>query len=256
MKRRASSSTTNNPPQKRARFSKTSVAASPVATTSYVNKAVKKAKYSSQMVTAIDFDTTISGSTQQYTLTQRLVDAAVANSLALFKQGTQEYNNDGSIVYKLQIKIDAIKWQLRYALGDSEATDAVQQSAREIFWRTDQEFEEVEDPANLQRPVDDLDGSLKYHLLYGGPRGLYSDRFHYMMSQATDSDTTCPGQVVSKGYKTINYTDCLTCPSTATDRTAVRSEKGQLALDIESDDPAGANGKIYGYVELHWRFIK
>lgn len=228
---------------------------SSVASKGYVNKKVKSAKWSKQMVAVTDFDTaTAPGSL--YPLTKIIVNAALANEKSIFCQGSQELSNDGDITWNLRIKIDAIKWQLRYALGETEATDANTQTIREIFFRTDQQYQVVDNPSNIFRPEDDLDGAIKYTDLYGGVKGLYSDRMYYLMSLASDSDTTSGGQAISKGFQRLNYVDTLECPNAATDSTGVRSEKGQLALCIDCDNPTGTNANAYGYVEVHWRFLK
>jgi len=225
------------------------------ATKKWVNKQVNKAKWSKQMVSVTDFDEPV-GSVNKYTLTRSIVEQLLASDNALFNQGTQEIDSEGNVIASLKIKIDAIKWQLRYALGENETTDAVSQNIREIFCRVDDQFQVAVDPGNLPNVVEDQDGSVRYHELYGNVMGLYSDRFMYLESQAADSDTTAGGQKMSKGYQRLRYVDTLSHSIDSFVESGVSSEKGQLALEVFADDPSGVNAKIYGFVEIHWRFLK
>lgn len=222
-------------------------------TKSIVKKEIQKAKWSRQQICSYDLaGETISNS--GYLLTTEIVDEMLANNKYIFLNGTQVRTTDGGLTLQCKIKIDYIRWQLRYALGETETVDAVSQNVRELLFRVDDQYEEVK-TNGVSFICDDHDGSIKYPSVYGGKLGLYSDRFHYVISQATDGDTTAGGQVMSRGTKNIKYVDTFTVPSDG-DIDDVKSEKGQLVLTIQSDDPSGTNGKVYGYVEIGWRYLE
>jgi len=154
----------------------------------------------------------------------------------------------------MKIRINYIKWQLRFALGETESTDAVSQNVRLLIYRSDDQYEDL--IANsITPPTDDHDGNVDYSKLYGQQRGLYLDDVFYLMSQAADSDTTVGGQYISKGFKRMKYDDTYQINSAQTSSTDFVSEKGQLCMTVMSDDPTGTNGKIYGYFELGFQYL-
>jgi len=218
---------------------------------SYVNKAVKKDRYSKQQVTTIDFDNIGLGGQLIFNLMIKPVGEMIENDL--FDNGITEVDTDDVNQQTLDIKLDYVKWQLRYSLGESETASAVSQTVREIFFRTAKTFDEVANPANIPSVADDLDGNVKYHTLYGRMTGLINDKMMYLHSQSADSDTTAAGQVISKGYRKLKIVDTLTFKEGG-DYTNVDGERGVLCLEMLADDPSGTNGAAFGYVEIGWRY--
>lgn len=229
-----------------------------LATKAYVDKKLKTASYSKQVITTVDLDRTTTVTTG-IMLTSNIVGHILQNNCAIFQNGTISVNTDGTTSWKLHIKIDYVKWQIRYALGENETTSAVSQNVREIFFRDDNQYEEINSAGAPAPVVDDLDGNVKYDLLYGNKQGLYSDRFHYLRSNAADSDTTVGGQKMSKGFCKLNYVDTYNAIKPGQSlplNSDVTSEKGQLCLGVYCDDPTGENAQAYGFVEIGWRYMQ
>jgi len=223
-------------------------------TKKYVDKKIAKSEWSKQIYTTIDFDVTGLGTDNKYLLTALLCQQLINNNYALMSGGSVAYNTDGTVDYSVDIKIDYVKWQLRYALGENEETSAVSQTVREIFFRTDQQIDEViSSVANITSLCDDLDGNIKYAHAYGNKKGIFSDKMFYLASQAADSDTTVGGQYISKGFKTLKYSDSYSIKEGQAVAN-MTSEKGQLSLELFADNPSGENCNVYGYVEIGWRY--
>lgn len=222
---------------------------------SLIQQEVKKAEWSKRQVTVIDFDETTGGQSK-YALTVDLVDQLLANDGRIFSRGSQYEDDNGSIRTDLHIRIDAIKWQFRFALGENETTSAVSQTIRFLIWRTDQEFQDITNPANIRDIVSDQDGSVRYTFCYGNSLGVYADHIMYLKSQAADTDTTVGGQRIMKGYKNIKYTDTYGHLGGTYTIGNVQSEKGQLVLSVVADDPDGVNAQMFGFMEIIWRYLE
>lgn len=222
-------------------------------TIKYLDKKIAKSMWSKQQYSVRDFDIIQIGTDEKYNLSSDIVSALLEDDMSIFKNGTYEKSTNGDIAYTLDIKIDYIKWQLRYALGENETTSAVSQNVREIFFRCDDQYDEVALPSNIKSLCDDHDGNIHYTNVYGSKMGVYSDKMMYLKTQSADSDTSVGGQQISKGYKVLNITDTYSALA-GSEYTAVQSEKGQICLEVLADDPSGENCNMYGYVEIGWRY--
>lgn len=218
----------------------------------YIDKQIKKSSWSKQMYSTIDFDVSgLSDSQSAYTLSKQIVLALSDNNAEIMRLGKLVRNTDGSASFTKKIRIDYIKWQFRYQLGESEELSGIDQTYREIFFRARDQYEDIEDPANIPNLIDDIDGNIKYGTVQGMKSGVYSDRIFRAASHAADSNTTVRGQYISKGFRKLKYVDIFTCDDNGESFT---SKNGQLALVIRADDPVGTNGDLFGYVEIGWRY--
>lgn len=221
----------------------------------YVKKEMKKASYSKQQVCVLKIDQTVT-TDNKFSIMNQLVNQMIADEGYIFKQGSEFRDDQGTVRRSIKIKIDSIKWQIRFATGENETTDAVSQNIRVVIWRTDQQYQEIDTISNLQSILSDHDGALQYPNAYGGVKGVYHDRFFYVYSMAADSDTTAAGQRMDKGQMKLNYTDTFEHNGGDWTTPNVESEKGQLAMTIKADDPSGVNAKAFGYFEVRWRYLE
>lgn len=208
-------------------------------------------KWSKEQYAYLDFDNdTISGAPGDIFFLEGALFDAISNG-QIFKMGSVNRDEDGTIQYELDYRIDYIRIHLRAALGESESTSAVSQTFRLIMYRTDDTYDEAVADLGAQAQVVDVDGPPHYNRLTGSSNGLYYDTWRFLHSWATDSDTTAGGQcfVIHK-YKPLYTNVVITDEGGST----LDTHKGIVLMQIVGDDPDGTNATIFGYVEFGWRY--
>lgn len=222
------------------------------ASKNYVNKRIEDEKWSRQYIISRDFDAEVVNSTPSYYNLSHSVATSMIDE-NIFANAPTDTTTDGIRFCSVIYKIDYIRIRLRTATGENETTSAVSQTVRMLLYRSSQDYDDV--IANgFNTIVDDVDGSVRYEDLYGNKFGLYWDKWKYVHSWATDTDTTAGGQVFFSKLAIPKFSDEFVADPDVSNPDNIFNEKGTLVLMIIGDDPSGTNAETYGFVEIGWRY--